>query len=76
VKIIVLLFIFLILASLASALYYLVKDKGTSHRTARRAHVACGFFDRVVRNFDAGIPFRFHHHEALRKKNAAPRCGA
>ncbi len=34
-KIIVLLFIFLILASLASALYYLVKDKGTSHRTAR-----------------------------------------
>jgi succinate dehydrogenase/fumarate reductase cytochrome b subunit len=35
VKIIVLVFIFLILASLASALYYLVKDKGTSHRTAR-----------------------------------------
>ena len=35
VKIIVLLFIFLIIASLGSALYYMVKDKGTSHRTAR-----------------------------------------
>jgi hypothetical protein len=35
VKIIVLLFIFLILASLGSALYFMVKDKGASHRTAR-----------------------------------------
>lgn len=34
-KIIVLLFIFFIIASLGSALYYLVKDKGTSHRMAR-----------------------------------------
>ncbi len=34
-KIIVLLFIFLILASLGSALYFMVKDKGTSHRTAK-----------------------------------------
>ena len=34
-KIVVLLFIFLILASLGSALYFMVKDKGTSSRTAR-----------------------------------------
>lgn len=34
-KIIVLIFIALILASLGSALYYLVKDKGTSTRTAK-----------------------------------------
>lgn len=34
-KIVVLLFIFLILASLGSALYFMVKDKGTSNRTAR-----------------------------------------
>ena len=34
-KIIVLIFIFLILASLGSALYFLVKDKGTSTRTAK-----------------------------------------
>ncbi len=30
-----LLFIFLILASLASALYYLIKDKGQSERTVK-----------------------------------------
>jgi len=35
VKIVVLLFIFLILASLGSALYFMIKDKGTSTRTAR-----------------------------------------
>lgn len=34
-KIVVLSFIFLILASLGSALYFMVKDKGTSTRTAR-----------------------------------------
>ncbi len=34
-KIVVLLFIFLILASLGSALYFMVKDKGTSNRTAK-----------------------------------------
>jgi hypothetical protein len=34
-KIIVLLFIVLILASLGSALYFMVKDKGTSTRTAK-----------------------------------------
>jgi len=35
VKIVVLSFIFLILASLGSALYFMVRDKGSSHRTAR-----------------------------------------
>ena len=34
-KIIVLLFIVLILASLGSALYFMVKDKSTSTRTAK-----------------------------------------
>jgi hypothetical protein len=34
-KIFVILFIFLILASLGSALYFLIKDKGNSTRTAR-----------------------------------------
>ena len=34
-KIIVLLFIVLILASLGSALYFMVKDKGSSTRTAK-----------------------------------------
>ena len=34
-KIVVLSFIFLILASLGSALYFMVRDKGTSDRTAR-----------------------------------------
>lgn len=34
-RIIVLIFIFLILASLFSALYYLIKDKGQSDRTVK-----------------------------------------
>ena len=34
-RIIVLIFIFLILASLFSALYYLIKDKGQSERTVK-----------------------------------------
>ena len=34
-KIIVIIFIVLILASLGSALYFMVKDKGASTRTAR-----------------------------------------
>ena len=34
-KIIVILFIVMILASLGSALYFMVKDKGTSNRTAK-----------------------------------------
>lgn len=38
-RIVVLLFIFLILASLGSALYYLVKDKGGSDRTVKMLSV-------------------------------------
>ena len=34
-KIIVVLFLFIIIGSLFSGLYYLVKDKGTSERTVR-----------------------------------------
>ena len=34
-RIVVLIFIFLILASLFSALYYLIKDKGQSDRTVK-----------------------------------------
>lgn len=41
-RIIVLLFIVLILASLASALYYLIKDKGQSDRTVRMLTVRIG----------------------------------
>jgi hypothetical protein len=41
-RIVVLLFIVLILASLASALYYLIKDKGQSDRTVRMLTVRVG----------------------------------
>lgn len=41
-RLIALLFIFFILASLASALYYLIKDKGNSDRTARMLTVRVG----------------------------------
>lgn len=41
-RIIVLLFIVLILASLASALYYLIKDRGQSDRTVRMLTVRIG----------------------------------
>ena len=41
-RFIALLFIFFILASLASALYYLIKDKGNSDRTARMLTVRVG----------------------------------
>jgi hypothetical protein len=41
-RLIALLFIVLILASLASALYYLVKDKGGSDRTAKMLTVRIG----------------------------------
>lgn len=34
-RIIVILFIIVILASLGSALYYLIKDRGTTERTAK-----------------------------------------
>ncbi|SDQ32215.1 MULTISPECIES: twin transmembrane helix small protein [Nitrosospira] len=42
-KIVVVLFLFFILASLASALYYLVKDKGQGTRTVRSLTLRIGF---------------------------------
>jgi hypothetical protein len=41
-KIVIFLFIFLILGSLFSALYYLIKDKGRSDRTVRALTVRIG----------------------------------
>lgn len=41
-RIIVLLFIFFILASLGSALYFLIKDKGQSDRTVKMLTVRVG----------------------------------
>ncbi|MDT3706839.1 MAG: twin transmembrane helix small protein [Thiobacillus sp.] len=41
-RIIVLLFMVLILASLASALYYLIKDKGQSDRTVKMLTLRVG----------------------------------
>lgn len=41
-RIVALLFIVFILASLASALYYLIKDKGQSDRTVRMLTVRVG----------------------------------
>jgi hypothetical protein len=41
-RILVLLFIVFILASLASALYYLIKDKGQSDRTVKMLTVRVG----------------------------------
>ena len=41
-KIIVLLFLLLIVGSLASALFYLVRDKGTSDRTIKSLTVRIG----------------------------------
>jgi hypothetical protein len=42
-RIVALLFIVVILASLASALYFLVKDKGQSDRTVKMLTVRVGF---------------------------------
>ncbi|MEO8767046.1 MAG: twin transmembrane helix small protein [Nitrosospira sp.] len=41
-KIVVVLFLFLILASLASALYYMVKDKGQGTRAVRSLTLRIG----------------------------------
>ena len=58
-KIVVLLFIFLILASLGSALYFMVKDKGTSHRTAKaltwRVALSITLFALLMLGFHFGL---------------------
>ncbi|MBI4191301.1 MAG: twin transmembrane helix small protein [Betaproteobacteria bacterium] len=62
-KIVVLLFIFFILLSLGSALYFLVKDKGTSTRTAKaltwRVALSLALFALLMLGFYFGfIPTR------------------
>ncbi len=58
-KIIVVLFILFILASLGSALYFLVKDKGTSTRTAKaltwRIALSITLFALLMLGFHFGI---------------------
>ncbi len=58
-KIIVFLFIFLILASLGSALYFMVKDKGASTRTAKaltwRVALSIALFALLMLGYHFGI---------------------
>ena len=58
-KIIVVLFILFILASLGSALYFLVKDRGTSTRTAKaltwRIALSITLFALLMLGFHFGI---------------------
>jgi hypothetical protein len=58
-KIIVILFIVMILASLGSALYFMVKDKGASERTARaltwRVVLSVTLFALLMLGFHFGI---------------------
>lgn len=58
-KIIVVLFILFILASLGSALYFLVKDKGTSTRTAKaltwRIALSIALFALLMLGFHFGV---------------------
>jgi DUF2909 family protein len=58
-KIVVLLFIFLILASLGSALYFMVKDKGASERTAKaltwRVVLSVTLFALLMLGFHFGV---------------------
>ena len=58
-KIIVILFIVMILASLGSALYFMVKDKGASERTAKaltwRVVLSVTLFALLMLSFHFGI---------------------
>ena len=58
-KIIVILFIVMILASLGSALYFMVKDKGASRRTAKaltwRVVLSVTLFALLMLGFHFGI---------------------
>lgn len=58
-RIIIILFIIVILASLGSALYYLVKDRGTTERTARaltvRIALSITLFLLLMLGFHTGI---------------------
>lgn len=58
-RIIVILFILVILASLGSALYYLVKDRGTTERTAKaltiRVALSLALFLLLMLGFHFGL---------------------
>ncbi len=58
-KIVVILFIVMILASLGSALYFMVKDKGASERTAKaltwRVVLSITLFALLMLGFHFGI---------------------
>jgi hypothetical protein len=65
-RIAVLLFIVLILASLASALYYLIKDKGQSDRTVRMLTVRVGLSLALFLLLMGGYYFGFIPQNGLR----------
>lgn len=65
-RVMALLFIVLILASLASALYYLVKDKGQSDRTVRMLTVRIGLSLALFLLLMGGYYFGLIPHNGLR----------
>jgi hypothetical protein len=65
-RIIALLFIVFILASLASALYYLVKDKGQSDRTVKMLTVRVALSLTLFIMLMAGYYFGIVPHNGLR----------
>jgi hypothetical protein len=65
-RFVALLFIVLILASLASALYYLIKDKGQSDRTVRMLTVRVGLSLALFLLLMGGYYFGFIPQNGLR----------
>jgi hypothetical protein len=65
-RIVALLFIVFILASLASALYYLIKDKGQSDRTVRMLTVRVGLSLALFLLLMGGYYFGFIPQNGLR----------
>lgn len=65
-RILALLFIVLILASLASALYYLIKDKGQSDRTVRMLTVRVTLSLALFALLMGGYYFGIIPHNGLR----------
>lgn len=65
-RIIALVFILFILASLASALYYLIKDKGQSDRTVKMLTVRVGLSLTLFLLLMAGYYFGFIPQSGLR----------
>ena len=65
-RIVALLFIVFILASLASALYYLIKDKGQSDRTVRMLTVRVGLSLALFLLLMGGYYFGFVPQNGLR----------